>query len=409
MRTRAHLTLLFGLWLAGNIVPGRAADLPARPEDAVRSLSERRFLEQSTLAEQAAVRARNPSDFSMELRPAVSDTDAGVGLRVYLPARWRQKALREQLEWVAQSEQLRVSALEDQALLAVYRDFCTYRMLRKQIALYTGEMEWLEPYLGQADQRVQQRQLAVSDRAKLYADYLRLLSNREQAAMEWIEVQHALQKALGSQADLEAFAQIQPIPMPTRLELDELLQQALESRADYQRMELETKVLGAAEAVARAEDGFHFKFFQPSYVRDYKDGEDAWALSAAFVLPWGGHNPDIVEYREKKELAGYQMALQRHILKERLQSLINASEELQNRSGPAGNARFRPLVDQLTHDLDLMKDLPLDQMRDRLQIRERMLDAEIQATVVENKREQLAIDFAEELGTLGDNTDRRKQ
>ncbi len=396
MKSGFLFTVFFVLAL---VRPGTAAEAPASPEAAVHTLSEGLFLNKSVQAEQSAVQARHPSDFSMELRPAVSDNDAGIGLRIYLPARWSQNALREQLEWVARSENLRVAALEGQALLTVYRHFCTYRMLRKQISLYSAELERLKPFLDQADQRVQQRQLAVSDRAKLYGVYLGLLNNREKAAMEWIEIQRILHQTLGSQADLEAFAQVRPIPMPARFELDDLLQQALENRADYQRMEVEAQALGAAEASARAEDGFRFKYLQPSYAKDYKGGEDTWTLAAAFVLPWGVRNPDIAEYREKKELADFQMALQRRILKERLQSLLQASEDFQEQLSRRTRL-IQPLVDQLTRDLDQMKEVPLDQVRDRMQIRERILDTAIQATIVESKREQLAIDFAEELGTL---------
>jgi hypothetical protein len=392
--------LLAGVCLAGFVPPGAAAgEPPAEPAAAIQALSEGLFLQKSVQAEQASVRVRAASDFSVELRPGVSDDDAGVALRINLPGRWSPAALREQLALAARSEELRVAELEWAELVAVYRGLATYRLLRKQIDLCAAELEGLEPFLGRADQGVLQRQLAVSDRAALYGHQLRLMNERQKLELAWNEIQLELHRSLGSRADLEALARLRPLAMPTRIELDGLVRQALEHRADYRRREVEAQALGAAEAQARAEDGFHLRFIQPSYARDYEAGEDTWALSAAFVLPWGGRNPDIAEYREQRELADFGLALQRRILKERLQSLIQASEalekQIENRS-----LQIQPLVERLEMDLAQMDDGQLGSLRSRMQIRERMLDSALQTALLECRREQMAIDFAEELGTL---------
>lgn len=401
MRSPALVPFLFGLLLAGTAAAGGAGETAATPEASLRTLSEGLYLKKTVQAEQAAVRAQYPSDFGLELRPRASDGDAGIGLRIYLPTRWSQAKLRERLDWVAQSEKLRVDALEDQALWAVARDFCTYRLLRKQMDLYAKELAFLEPLLGQADQRVQQRLLAVPDRAQLYDLYLGLLNDREKVETEWIDVQRDLHRALGSQADLEAFAAIRPVAVPTQAELDELLRQALENRSDYRQLAANAKALDAAADLARAEDGFHLKYLQPSYSSDFDTGEDTWALSAAFVLPWKGRNPAVAALREKRERNDFEMALQRRIVKERLQALLQAAEAFREQQARRDRL-VPPLVDQLTRDLEQMQGAPFDQLRDQLQIRRRMLDTAIQAAVAESKQERLAVDFAEELGRLAE-------
>ncbi len=399
MRSPALVPFLLGLLLAGTAGADAAGESAASPEAAIRNLSEGLYLKKTVQAEQAAVRAQNPSDFGLELRPRASDDDAGLGLRIYLPTRWSQAKLREQLDWVAQSEKLRVDALEGQALWAVTRDFCTYRLLRKQLDLYAEELAFLEPLLGQADQRVRQSQLAVPNRAQLYDLYLGLLNDREKVETEWIDVQRDLHQALGSQADLEAFAAIRPAALPTRAELDELLRQALDNRADYRRLAAEAQALEAAADLARAEDGFHLKYIQPAYSSDFESGEDTWSLSAAFVLPWGGRNPDVAALREKRKQSDFAMALQRRIVKERLQALLQAAAAFREQQARRDRL-VPPLVDQLTRDLEQMNGAPFDRLRDQLQIRGRLLDTALQAAVAESQQERLAVDFAEELGRL---------
>jgi hypothetical protein len=399
MTPHARRLLLAGLCLAGTVRSGAASDRPASPESAIRHLSEELFLIKTTQAEQAALRARAPSDFSLELRPDVGNDDAGIALRIYLPGRHGADALRRQLELAARSEELRVAEWHSQELLAVYRNLSTYRLLRKQIALVAAEMELLEPWLARADQAVQKRQFAAADRARLTSHFLDLLNNRQNLETAWIQNQLDLHLSLGSQADLESFAEIPPPALPLQPHLDALLQLAMENRADYQQLDAGARALEAAEAMARAQDGFQFKYIQPSYSREYRDGVDNWAVSAAVVLPWGPRNPRIAEYREQRELADFQMALQRRIIKERLQSLIQASHALQEQIDRQ-TRQIQPLLVQLTRDADHMQDGHLGSLREWMQLRGRILDTALQNALVESKREQLALDFAEALGHL---------
>ncbi|WP_372846802.1 hypothetical protein, partial [Pontiella sp.] len=233
------LPYVSGLLLA---LPAVADDLDKWSlKEPVRERSERALLPESTAVEQAAAQAKSRSEYGLELRPQVTDSDVGVALRIYLPDRWSKNLLREQLALVAESEQLRVAALEWKDLLAVYRDFCSYRMHRRQLALYAEELDFLEPYLGKADLGVQRHQLSVVDRAKFYSLYLDLLNDRDKVEMANIDVQRRLQLALGPAADLEAFSQTAALALPTRLELGELVKHALQNRADYQRLDVEAQ------------------------------------------------------------------------------------------------------------------------------------------------------------------------
>jgi len=404
---KGFLILLCGLFLvapawAVGVGEGVGSEPPPDLEElnaSLRTFSEGLFLKKSAQAAQAAAQGQTRSAFGMELRPRVTDDDAGIALRIYLPALRRQGKLREQLELVAQSEELRVAALEWDSLLSVYRDFCDYRMLQKQMALYTAELDLLKPYLELADQSVELRQLNITDRAKLISQYLDLLNNREKLELDRIDVERRLHQALGSAADLEAFAPIAVLELPTQAEVEDLFQYAVANRADYLQMAVDLQTFEAAESVARSKEGFRFKYLQPAYSADYEGGEDTWGLSAAFVLPWGLKNPDIAEYQQKRELAAFELALQRRIMKERLQTLLQSAKTLQAQV-ERRDELIQPLVAQLNSDLDLMSGSQFDLLRDRLQISDRILDTALQNTLVECKREELAVDFAEELGSL---------
>ena len=129
MRAHIYTLLLPGLILA-------AGSAGAGVEDTLSKRSERAVIDESMAAEQARARAQSRSEYGLELRPRVTDSDAGVALRIYLPSRWNKSKLREQLTLVTESEQLRVAALEWQELMQVYRSFCDYRMFQSQRALY---------------------------------------------------------------------------------------------------------------------------------------------------------------------------------------------------------------------------------------------------------------------------------
>jgi len=361
--------------------------------------SESVLLDELTALEQAEAQANSRSEYGLELRPRVTDSDVGLALRIYLPDRWSKDKLREQLALVAESEQLRVAALEWQELMEVYRDFCTYRMLQKQLALFDKEIQTLGPHLEEADQSVELHQLAVPDRAKLYSHYLDLVNDREQVKSALLEIRKQLRLTLGHAADLERFSAIAMVEMPPRMAIETLLRQALGRRADYRQFDVNTRSLGAAEAVARSEDGFRFKFIQPFYNVDYEGGQDSWGLSAAFVLPWGTRNPDIAVYRQQYALSIAAMDLQRAMIEERLRVLLKAAEDYYAQADQR-NRTLKPLLKQLGKDLEQMNTGRLEQLRDLLLIRERILDVALQRSEAICKKENIAVDLAEELGSL---------
>ena len=380
-------------------IPALASE--AQLKASVRAHSEGALLKELVAEEQAAARAKSRSEYGIELRPGASDSDAGVVLRVYLPDRWSKKKLRDQLTLVAKSEELRVAALEWRELLAVYRDFCTYRMLDKQWELYDAELKIIRPYLAKADQGVKQNQLAVIDRAKLYSFYLDLMNDQGKVEMEFIGIQQRLHLVLGSNVSLETFAETAVIALPTKLEIGEMVRQAQSNRADFQRLDVEFKSLAAAEAVARSEDGFRLKYIQPEYEMDYDSGESRWGFSASFILPWGTLNPDIAVYQKQQELALSSMILQRRLVEERLQVLVNTSNAFKGQIEQR-NHLIKPLLKQLEADLAVIESGQLKEIRDRLTIRERILDASLQTAKNECARERIAVDLAEEIGTLGE-------
>jgi hypothetical protein len=214
MRRSALALVLAGLWLAGPPRTGSAGEAPGDLDAAIRHLSEGLFLKKTVQAEQAAVRARVPSEYSLELRPEIRDDRAGVALRLYLPGRWDREALRQRLALTTQAETLRVAELEWQELIQVYRDLSTYRLLRTQIALHADEMAHLAPWLGQADQGVLERQLSVADRAEIYSRYLDLLNSRQRLETAKTRIELDLHRALGRRADLEAFVGLLPFGQP---------------------------------------------------------------------------------------------------------------------------------------------------------------------------------------------------
>jgi hypothetical protein len=368
-------------------------------KDYIHNMSESTLTEESIMVEQAIVQAKSSSSFGVEIRPNVTDSSAGVGLRIYLPDRWSNKKLREQLELVAESEQLRVEALEWQELLAIYRDFCTYRMLQKQIILYENELNILKPYLAQADHSVEQHQLKITDRTNIYSTYLDIINNQGKIKIEIIDIERRLYLTLGSKANLKAFSETAIITLPTKLEIKTLLQQAQENRADYQRLEVDSRRLDAAEAIAHSEDGFHLKYIQPTYEANYNEGESSYGISAAIVLPWGNKNQDVAVYKQQKLKTLSTMALQRKIMQQQLQVLVNTAHALDKQIEET-NQLIRPLLKQLESDLKQITGGTLNQVCCWMNIRGQILDTRVQNTQAECERERIAVELAKELGTF---------
>ncbi len=389
--------MLFGF---GLLVSQLAAAEDSTLKTSIRARSEGALLDESTALQQAEIQARNPSAGGLELRPGFSEDEGSLALRINLPGRWTQRTLREQLRLAAESEQLRVEDLEWQELLSVYRDLCTYRMLNKQRSLYDDELNTLSPYLAQADSAVEVHQLAVVDRAKLYSLCLDLMNDREKIEIQLLSTRQQLYVALGTETDLDACAGTAVITPPTQMQFDEMLEQALASRADCRRLDTEVQALESAAAVARSEEGFRFKHIQPEYQRDLSgEGEDQWSISAAFSLPWGHRNPDVAVVERQKALTLSARTLQRQLLRERLQILLNTCEEFSRQMEQRSRA-VRPLLAQLEADVRQMDGVPLSEVRDWMSIRERILAASLQTARIECERERIAVELAEQLGTL---------
>jgi hypothetical protein len=369
----------------------------AELRETIRTRSGGTLLEESTALERARTQARSRSDYGLELRPGISDDDVRLALRVYLPDRWSKKRLREQLALATQSEQLRVAALEWQDIVSVYRDFCSYRMLRNQLTLLENELKFIEPYLAQADQRVELSQLAIGDRARLYSTYLALLNDGNELENSLLDSRRRLKMVLGPNANLENLSALAVITMPSQLEIESLLRLALGKRADYRLLTAEVRAMQLAEEAARSEDGFRLKYIQPAYSVNYNDGSSGWELSTSLVLPWGTRNPDIAVYQSQQALSLAAQTEQRKIIEDRLRVLLDTAEGHYAQAA-AQNRRIRPVIDQLNADLEQMAGLPLEQIRDVLSIRERMLDASLQSAESKCRTEILAVDLAEELG-----------
>ena len=361
--------------------------------------SEAAVLTESTAVEQAEARAKSRSEYGLELRPGITDNDVGLALRIYLPDRWNQNKLREQLALVAESEQLRVASLEWQELMQVYRLFSEYRMVQKQLSLFDAELEGLEPYLNQANLSVELNQLAVVDRAKLYSLYLDLVNSRERVKSALLDSEQELRFMLGVNANLERLAQNSNVKMPSQLAFDELMRQALNNRPDYRQFDVQARSFTAAEGVAQSEDGFRLKYIQPAYAMNYNNGESSVGLSASFILPWGTRNPDVAVYQEQRTLAYAAQKIQRSVIEEHLQVLLKTTEAYYAQAAER-SAKLKPLLVQLNDDLEQMNTGRLEELRDRMLIRERILDVSLQTTRFIRKKENMAIDLVEELGAL---------
>jgi hypothetical protein len=376
-----------------------ALSAPAGMQDTLSRRSERAVIEESIAVEQARAKAQSRSEYGLELRPGVTDSDAGVALRIYLPSRWRRSRLHDQLTLLAESEQLRVAALEWQELMQVYRLFCDYRMFLDQQALYERELDSLKPSLELADAGVKKNQLAVADRARLYSLYLDLVNDHAGIQADRLEIEQELHLLLGSRANLEVMARSARVDMPPRNSFVSLLDRALENRSDYRIFDIQARSLEAAEAVARAEDGFRLKYLQPGYEVDYNNGESTVGLTASFVLPWGTRNPDIAAYQQERALARATMELQRSVIEHRLRVLVKTAsdhfEQADRRS-----ATIKPLLKQLYTDLELIDTGRLEDLRNLMLIRERILDVSMDSTRTICRKEKIAVNLAEELGTL---------
>ncbi len=357
------------------------------------------LLEESTAVEQARALARSRSDYGLELRPSVSDDDVGLALRIYMPDRWSKRRLHEQLTLAAQSEQLRVAALEWAQIVSVYRDFSTYRMLERQLLRIAEEQRYIEPILARADQSVEMNQLTVSDRARLYSTYLGLVNEHAKLAAKLIETKGRLKTILGAEADLEHLSTMAEIQMPSQLEIESLLRQAIHQRADIQRLAADYRSMQLAEESAKSEEGFRLKYLQPGYRIDYDDGSSGWEVSAAIILPWGTRNPDIAVYQAQQQLTLKALSEQKRMTEDKLSVLLETAKAYYALFAER-NRHVQPLREQLDRDMTLMANLPFEEVRDTISIRRQLLDADLIDTESKFRMENVAIDLAEELGSM---------
>jgi hypothetical protein len=397
VREKMMRVILYITLLSGSLLTLSAAY--AGVEDSLSQRSESAVLEESIATEQARARAQSRSEYGLELRPRVTDSEVGVALRIYLPSRWNKSKLREQLTLVAESEQLRVAALEWQELTQVYRSFCDYRMLERQRVLYEKELESLKPYLDKADLDVKLNQLTVADRARLYSLYLDLVNNHARVMADRLEVDQELRLLLGANANLDQMAESAKVDMPPKASFVSLFNRALENRSDYRLFDARARSLDAAEAVARKEDGFRLKYLQPAYEVDYNSGESTIALSASFILPWGTRNPDIAVFQQERALAHSSMELQRIVIEHRLRVLLKTAEDHFGQAEQRSEA-IKPLLRQLYADMELLDTGRLEDLRNLMLIRERILDVSLDSTRTICRKEQIAIELVDELGTM---------
>lgn len=400
-----YVTIIGIVGMASALQTSEAAEDPERLirtgeiKVRVQKHSERSMLDETVAAEQARTRAQSRGEFGIELRPHISNNEIGIALRMYMPDGWSRKQLREQLILVSKAEQLRVSALEWLELMKVYQEFCSYRMYKKQCAIFEKELTWLQPYLEKADRSVAQNHLSVAERAKLYSLYLDLLNRLEKARLDLQETEQKLKLLLGVNAELEAMAEAARLELPQEAQIHQLLQQALKNRSDYRQFEYRTRMLKASEDAARSEDGFQLKYIQPFYDVDYNDGDSTIGLSASFILPWGTRNPDIAVFQEEQLLTDSSRKLMKMVIEHRLEVLARTAEAYyslaRNRSD-----RIKPLLTQLALDLESMNTGRLEDLRDQMLVRERMLDVSIETTRSIRRKELLAVEFATELGSL---------
>ncbi len=365
----------------------------------VQNYSERVVLKESTAAEQARARAKSRSEFGMELRPKVTNSEVGVALRMYLPDQWNKEKLQEQLILLAESEQLRVAALEWNDLMEAYRSFCSYRMYVKQLDAFNNELSRLKPFLKKANEGVDQNHLSVMDRAKLFSFYLDLVNNHEKVKDNLLDTKQELRLLLGADVNLEKMADIAMIAMPPEQEFNALAQRALNNRSDYRQFDLEYRSLLAAEEIAASEDGFRLKYIQPFYEVDYDNGENTVGLTASFILPWGTRNPDLAVFQQERILTQSTMALQRTIIEHRIRVLMKTANSYYDQVDER-SSRIKPLLTQLGKDMETMNTGRLEDIRDLMLVRERVLDVSLQTIRSIYRKELIAVELAEELGSL---------
>jgi hypothetical protein len=177
------------------------------------------------------------------------------------------------------------------------------------------------------------------------------------------------------------------------------MQHALKNRSDYRQFQMNAQALDAAAQVARKEEGFRLKYIQPDYEVDYNNGESSFGLTASFVLPWGTKNPDIQVYQQQRAMELASMDLYQTQIADRLRVLLKTAEAYYAQSD-ARNEIIKPLLSQLSLDMKDIDTGRLAELRDLIEIRERILDAALQTAEDSARNEKIAVDLAAELGSF---------
>ena len=151
--------------------------------------------------------------------------------------------------------------------------------------------------------------------------------------------------------------------------------------------------------MAESEVGFRLKYIQPFYQADYDNGENTVGISASFILPWGTRNPDISVYQKQRALTDSTMELQRIVIEHRLHVLLKSAENYYEQANKRAET-IKPLLTRLYSDLQTMDTGRLEDLRNQLLIRERIIDVSLQTTRTICRKEQIAVDLAEELESL---------
>jgi hypothetical protein len=98
-------------------------------------------------------------------------------------------------------------------------------------------------------------------------------------------------------------------------------------------------------------------------------------------------------------LAVSTMELQRSLIEHRLQVLGRAAQD-HYAHADARSESIKPLLQKLYADLETLDTGRLEDLRNLMLIRERILDVSVESTRTICRKERIAVDLAAELGTL---------
>jgi len=368
----------------------------------VQSRSDRPLLQKSTEVLQTQERARNYDGYGAEVRPRITDDVGGVALRIYFPQAWGYKEhLASQISLLAESRQLSVSEGEWKTLMQAYRLFSDLRMYNRQIELLEDESNLLKKDLDRAEQAVAKNQYPLMEYARLESVLLGELGSLDKLRSRRICTRRDLRFLLGEHVDLDALAQTALPPERSLENPDLLVQKALQNRADFRQMQVRERSLEASGVLAESQNGFRLKYIQPEYSREYSgDKEDRWGVSASFVLPWGQNHLDSEAFQLQRNLLQSEISISRERIAERVHILVRALEAHASAGFRQDREAAAALCEKMEGQLATLDTGHLEQLRDLVTLRKRMMESRLQALQNQGAKERLWIDLAEELGSF---------